>query len=440
MWPTSSRCSPGGMPRSLASRMSRPGVAYPVHVTTANRPTSPGREARVVQRAGHRLLAQRQRLLDVALHPGARAPAAEVLVQGIGDGVPASDPGAGEDPPGGAHALVVPGEVALPDGVLVQRRREGRPGSGDDGAAHPAPLRGARARRHSPTVRAACRPRRLIACGRSPANTHGGRSAGASSAPVARRPEPPGDRVADRRPQARPAGGRGPAGRRRRSSRARSTNRAGSWRPGGGPPGIRSARCTAISAASRVAAMRVDDQRAAGAQQPGALGQHGDVVRRRARGSRRPRTTSAQPSASGTASTEPRTGSIPCARPSCEAGQPEVDADVPVAQPGGVRAPSARRRRRDRPGRRARPVAGGMCSAREAANQCSIANPPCGSHHSSASSSYWAGSLRGSRLARSTRPTLPCPARLRATCRSRSIIVCVHGRAACPTVSRARRR
>ena len=30
------------MPRSLASRMSRPGVAYPVQVATANSPTSPG--------------------------------------------------------------------------------------------------------------------------------------------------------------------------------------------------------------------------------------------------------------------------------------------------------------------------------------------------------------------------------------------------------------
>ena len=47
-------------------------------------------------------------------------------------------------------------------------------------------------------------------------------------------------------------------------------------------------------------------------------------------------------------------------------GQPEVDADVPVARAGRRAAPSARRRRRGRPAPRPG-RAGGMCSARDAA-------------------------------------------------------------------------
>ena len=96
----------------------------------------PGRQAGGVQRAGDRLLAQRQRLGDVALHPGAGAPLAEVLVQRAGHRMPAADAGSGEDPAGGPHPLVVPGEVPLPDGVLVDRRGESGARARDDGAAH----------------------------------------------------------------------------------------------------------------------------------------------------------------------------------------------------------------------------------------------------------------------------------------------------------------
>src|SRR3954454_3636158 len=51
-------------------------------------------------------------------------------------------------------------------------------------------------------------------------------------------------------------------------------------------------------------------------------------------------------------------------------------------------------------------AAGGMCSAREAASQCSAAKPPAGRHHSSTSRSYWAGSLRTSRPAIMSREPL----------------------------------
>src|SRR3954453_17059996 len=54
------------------------------------------------------------------------------------------------------------------------------------------------------------------------------------------------------------------------------------------------------------------------------------------------------------------------------------------------------------------PGAGGMCSAREAAIQCSAANSPEGRHHSSTSSSYWAGSLRCSVREALTGWTLQC--------------------------------
>src|SRR5919112_1951737 len=50
------------------------------------------------------------------------------------------------------------------------------------------------------------------------------------------------------------------------------------------------------------------------------------------------------------------------------------------------------------------PGAGGMCPAREAASQCSIAKPPEACHHSSASPSYCARSLRrGSSMRTSAR-------------------------------------
>src|SRR3954470_15018434 len=50
--------------------------------------------------------------------------------------------------------------------------------------------------------------------------------------------------------------------------------------------------------------------------------------------------------------------------------------------------------------------AGGVCPAREAASQCSIANPPETSHHWSARPSYWAGSLRRGSSRRTGAPLL----------------------------------
>src|SRR3712207_2096064 len=51
-------------------------------------------------------------------------------------------------------------------------------------------------------------------------------------------------------------------------------------------------------------------------------------------------------------------------------------------------------------------AAGGMCPAREAASQCSIAKPPEASHHWSASSSYCALSLRRGSSMRTPGPLL----------------------------------
>ena len=151
-------------------------------------------------------------------------------------------------------------------------------------------------------------------------------------------------------------------------------------------------------------------QRAAGPQQPGALGQHRDVVRRRARGSRRRRTTSAQPSASGTASTDPRTGSTPCSRASCEPGQADVDADVPVAQPRDVRGhqPAAAAQVDQHARRAARPAGCARPGRRPASAAPRTRRAGC--HHSSASSSYWAGSLRWQPRSPITAPTMPAAA------------------------------
>ena len=131
-----------------------------------------------------------------------------------------------------------------------------------------------------------------------------------------------------------PARGPARAGRRRRAGASRSTNSAGSWSPRGGPPGSRSSSVHGDQRRQPGGGERVEDQRAAGPQQPRALGEDRDVVldvledlagQRRRRRSRRP---AAPPGPSRAP------GGTPCSRASAQAGQPEVDADVPVAQRG----------------------------------------------------------------------------------------------------------
>ncbi len=76
------------MARSRATRMSTPGVAYPVQDTTAKRSMSSG-AAGVSQARGECLLAQRQRLVDETSHPGSGAERADVLGSGVSDDVAA---------------------------------------------------------------------------------------------------------------------------------------------------------------------------------------------------------------------------------------------------------------------------------------------------------------------------------------------------------------
>ena len=323
-----------------------------------------------------------------------------------------ADAGAGEDPAGGADALVVPGEVALPDGVLVERRRERGAGPGHDRAAHAA-VSGARG--------LGVMPRRYVAGSADAASSLAAVSGeddcrwtgAASSRPPSRRPsfQAIASRIDGRSPTSRevetqPVGGG-------QQPRAVDEQRRVVQARGAGRRAAARARCTLISTDSRVAASASRTQRAARAQQPGALGQHRDVVvdvledlagHARRRRSRRP----AAPRAPSR-----RTGSIPCSRASAQAGQPEVDADVPVAERARRAAPSARRRRRGRRGRAARAGRRDVLGPRGGQPVQRANSPVRLATTRRPAPSYWAGSLR-------RRPSAIMEPRPRCGARSRS--------------------
>ena len=186
-------------------------------------------------------------------------------------------PAPGEDPAGRAHALVVPGEEAVPDGVLVERGRERGARAGHDRGAH---RRGSAARglgvmpRRYVRAHAGPPPHRLRPY---PANTHGG-GADRLHPDDRRGGRAPTRRLPHRRPQpdqpqveTQPVGGGEQARRGRRTAPGRAC-------PRGGPPGSRSRSVHGDQRRQPGGGERVDDQRAAGPQQPGALGEHADVV------------------------------------------------------------------------------------------------------------------------------------------------------------------
>src|SRR4028119_387668 len=82
-------------------------------------------EAGVRHRRRDCLFAERHRLFDEALHAGAGAHGADVLVGGGEDAVPGADAGRLPPPPRHPVARVVLVEVALPQGLLVHGHRDG---------------------------------------------------------------------------------------------------------------------------------------------------------------------------------------------------------------------------------------------------------------------------------------------------------------------------
>ena len=283
-----------------------------------------------------------------------------------------ADAGAGEDPPGGAHALVVPGEVALPDGVLVQRRRQRRARPGDDRAAHPT-VSGARGLGVMPR-RYVAGPgrRRLIACGRS-RRTRCRSTGAASCVTMSRRPsfQAIASRIDGRSPtRSRSRPSRSAAA----SSRARSTNSAGSCRPRGGPPGSRSSEVHVDQHGQPGGRERVQQQQCRPGRSSRAHSASTATSSSTCSRISQASTTSAQPSASGTSSTEPPhrqhavlAGQAParaarCRRPTCR---------YPSGATCGAHQPAAAAEvDQDAPSR----PAGGRCWARQAASQCSVAN------------------------------------------------------------------
>ena len=204
----------------------------------------PGREPGGVQRAGHRLLAQRQRLLDVALHAGAGAPAAEVLVERVGDGVPAC---------GRRRRRRSAGRRARPRSAGRRSPPRRRPGRAWPAAPSPAPVRTAALTGAAPgrAGSASCPDGTYAAV--APAPPHRLRpypanstavSGAASSGPVAAGPAARRWRRAStvagptrRRSRPEPVGGRAAAARGRRTAPGRAGPAAG--HPAAAPAGAR---------------------------------------------------------------------------------------------------------------------------------------------------------------------------------------------------------
>ena len=279
-----------------------------------------------------------------------------------------------------ADAVVVLGEEAVPDGVLVERGA---------GRAEPAPVttRGAHwrgsaarglgviARRY--VGRAICR----VAAPSFAPVTGEDDGGGADRLHPDQRPaaELPRDRLPHRRPQpdqrAGPARGVGGGEQPRRS-----TNSAGSCSPRGGPPGSRSSRCTLISTDSRPAARASSTRMPPGRSSRRALGEHARRGPRRARGSRRPRRRRRSRRPAAPCRTEPRTGRTPCSRASGSPAAPDVDADVPVAQAADVRrhqTAAAGQVDEHRAGvRRGRDVLGARARPASAARELAVGPPP----------------------------------------------------------------
>ena len=156
----------GGMPRSRASRMSSPGVTYPVHEQTTSRPTSLAAQPGLAQRG------RRPRPCPAAApRPGSAASAAPVdqpdgsSTSGLTTPCRVTTPELREDPLGQppGHARVVLGEEALPQ-LVLRASAAGAPRRCRRSTA-PAHHRGRRAvaspgRRRAPRCRASRRTRR----------------------------------------------------------------------------------------------------------------------------------------------------------------------------------------------------------------------------------------------------------------------------------------
>ena len=192
--------------------------------------------------------------------------------------------------------------------------------------------------------------------------------------------QPPGDGVAHRRAQAHQAQVEAQLGRPRPAAVRGRRTAPGRGCPAAGRPGS-ARRCARRSApASRVAAIASMTSVPPGPQQPGALGQHRDVVVDVLEDLARHHDVGA---AVGQRNGEHRAPDRqhPVLAGQC-AGRAARGRRRRAGSPGGRRAaPSARRRRRGRPGRR-RPAARAGC-ARRARRRASAASRtrPRGSHH-----------------------------------------------------------
>ena len=234
-----------------------------------NWPTSSARSPASASAAPTASLPSGQRLGEVAAHPRAGRPARHVLDRRVHRGVPPAHPGAEEDPARGPVAGEVRGEPGRPHVLLAQRgsgQRDARPGDvrrhASGSAARVPPVSRTRGRVYAPA--------HALEEHRGGRHRHHPDGVGAAGQPAR---EVDQRRADPAQPQVTPCRAHS------RSSTARSTSSAGSWMPGGGPPGTRSASRTATNRASAVAASGVDHQQPAGPEQPARLGEGGGQVR-----------------------------------------------------------------------------------------------------------------------------------------------------------------